>query len=143
MTTTKTEQFSAREKAAMRERARELKAQAQEADGQAAALAKIAQMPGHEQALATAFHALVAEVAPELTVKTWYGMPAYSTPSKTGTLICFFQSGAKMGARYCTIGFSDAACLDDGPLWPTSFALTVWNQESADALKTLLSRAVQ
>lgn len=141
-TATKAQQFSAQEKAAMRERARELKAQAQEADGQAAASAKIAQMPADEQVLATSFHALAEEVAPELAVKTWYGMPAYSTPGKSGKLICFFQSGAKMGTRYCTVGFSDASRLDDGSLWPTSFALTAWDQNSRNALKDLLSRAV-
>lgn len=143
MTTTKDQQFSAEERAAMKDRARELKAHAAGADGEAAALAKIAQMPEDEQMLATGFHELVKDVAPELTVRTWYGMPAYATPGKQGKVVCFFQSGAKMQTRYCTVGFSDAAHLDDAPLWATSFAVTAWEDATRTTLSALLRRAVE
>ncbi len=141
-TTTKAAGFSAEERAAMKERARELKSQAQGADGEADALAKIAEMPKHEQVLATGFHELVKEVAPDLTIKTWYGTPACATPGKQGKLVCYFQSGAKMQTRYCTVGFNDAAHLDHGSLWATSFAITAWNATNEKRLKTLLLRAV-
>lgn len=126
----------------MRERSRELKAQARGADGEADALAKIAEMPEDERLLATQFHELVKDVAPALTIKTWYGMPAYATQGKKGKVVCFFQSGAKMQTRYCTVGFQDAAHLDDGSLWATSFAITAWNTENENTLRTLLARAV-
>lgn len=139
---TKAEQFSPEERAAMKDRARELKAQTQGADGEAAALAKIAQMPAAEQVLAAGFHELVKDVAPQLTVKTWYGMPAYATPGKQGKVMCFFQSGAKMQTRYCTVGFSDAAHLDDTALWATTFAVIAWNEASQSKLRALLRQAV-
>ena len=142
MTTTTSDQFSAEERAAMKDRARELKAQAVGADGEAAALEKIAQMPAEEQVLAKGFHELVRNVAPGLTVKTWYGMPAYATPGKEGKVVCYFQSGAKMKMRYCTVGFSDAAQLDDASLWATSFAVTAWNDATRKSLSTLVRRAV-
>jgi len=126
----------------MKDRARELKANAQGADGEAAALAAIAQMPADEQVLATGFHELVRDVAPELTVKTWYGMPAYATPGKQGKVVCFFQSGAKMQTRYCTVGFSDTARLDDATLWATSFAVTAWNKANQTALRALVQQAL-
>lgn len=141
MTRTTEEQFTAEERAAMKDRARELKALAAGADGEAAARAKMAQMPADEQVLAAGFHELVADVAPELTVRTWYGMPAYATPGKQGKVLCYFQSGAKMQTRYCTVGFSDAAHLDDGALWPTSFAVTAWDAATQATLRDLVRRA--
>ena len=140
-TTSKAQQFSAEERAAMKDRARELKAAAAGADGEAAALAKITQMPEAEQVLAAGFHQLVKDVAPQLTVRTWYGMPAYATPGKQGNVVCFFQSGAKMNTRYCTIGFSDAAHLDDSSLWATSFAVTAWDATSQQTLTALVQQA--
>lgn len=138
---TKDEGFSAEERAAMRERARELKAPG--ADGETNALAKIAEMPKDEQVLATGFHELVKEVAPHLTIKTWYGMPAYATPGKKGKVVCYFQSGAKMQTRYCTVGFNDEAHLDDASLWATSFAITAWNATNKKTLRALVRRAVE
>lgn len=125
----------------MKDRARELKAHADGAEGEAAALAKIAQMPAAEQVLATGFHELAKDVAPALTVRTWYGMPAYATPGKQGKVVCFFQSGAKMGTRYCTVRFSDAAHLDDASLWATSFAVTAWDAAVQQTLTALLRQA--
>jgi uncharacterized protein YdhG (YjbR/CyaY superfamily) len=122
-----TDGFSAEEKAAMKERANELKAQAKDADGEADVLAKIAEMPPEDRSLATHFHELVHDVAPDLTPRTWYGMPAYATPGKSGKIICFFQSAAKMKTRFNTIGFSDSAALDNATMWPTSFAVLEWN----------------
>ena len=116
--------FSAEERAAMRERARELKAEARadrgKAEGEKDVLAKIAEMEGGDRAMATRIHALVMATAPELSPKTWYGMPAYA---RDGKVVCFFQSGRKFGSRYSTLGFSDTAALDDGAMWPVSFAL--------------------
>ena len=104
----------------MRERARELKAQASRADGEQALRAKIAEMEGSDHALATRLHEIVTETAPHLEPRTWYGMPAYA---KDGKILCFFQSAAKFGARYATFGFNDVARLDQGTMWPTSWAL--------------------
>ncbi len=121
-TTTKSGRFSAEEKDAMRERAKELKAQASGSDGAAEILAKIDEMPDEDKTLATSFHQLVHDVAPDLVPRTWYGMPAYATPGRDGKVVSFFQSAAKMRTRYNTIGFSDTASLDEGSMWPTSFA---------------------
>jgi uncharacterized protein YdhG (YjbR/CyaY superfamily) len=112
--------FTADEKAAMKERARELKAEAERADGESALLAKIAEMPEPDRGMATRIHAIVTASAPGLTPKTWYGMPAYA---RDGKIVCFYQAAAKFQARYATFGFNDAANLDEGALWPTSFAL--------------------
>src|SRR5262245_41056984 len=109
--------FTAEERAAMRERAREAKAEASESD----LLAKIAEMPASDRAMAERIHAIVKATAPDLAPKTWYGMPAYA---KDGKVLCFFQAAAKFNARYATFGFNDVANLDDGGMWPTSFALT-------------------
>lgn len=125
----------------MKDRARELKAHADGGDGEAATLAKIAQMPAAEQVLAAGFHQLVKDVAPHLTARTWYGMPAYATAGKQGKVVYFFQSGAKMNTRYCTVGFSDAAHLDDGSLWATSFAVTAWDAAAQQTLTALLQQA--
>jgi uncharacterized protein YdhG (YjbR/CyaY superfamily) len=116
----KSKGFSAEEKAAMKERAQELKAEAAKADGESALLAKIAEMPEPDRAMAKRLHAIVKASAPDLSPKTWYGMPAYA---KDGKVLCFFQSADKFNSRYATFGFSDEANLDKGAMWPTSFAL--------------------
>ncbi len=114
--------FTADEQAAMKERARELKAaRSGKADGEGDVLAKIAEMPEPDRAMAERLHAIIKTAAPELSPRTWYGMPAYA---KDGKVVCFFQSAAKFKSRYATLGFSDKANLDDGTMWPTSFALT-------------------
>src|ERR671927_1186296 len=112
--------FTAEERAAMKERAREQKAEAQRADGERAVLAKIAEMQGPDHAMAERLHAIIKASAPALSPKTWYGMPAYA---KDGKVVCFFQSAQKFNSRYATFSFSDAANLDEGVMWPTSFAL--------------------
>jgi len=112
--------LTAEERAAMKELVQERKAQARGEDGESAVLAKIAEMPEPDRAMAERFHALVKASAPSLTPRTWYGMPAYA---KDGKVVCFFQSAAKFKARYATFGFSDKANLDDGNMWPTYFAL--------------------
>ena len=112
--------FTAEEKAAMRERARELKAAAGRADGEREVLAKIAEMPEADRVMAKRLHSLIKASAPDLSPRTWYGMPAYA---KDGKVVCFFQSAHKFKARYATFGFSDKANLDEGAMWPTSFAL--------------------
>ena len=115
------------ERAAMKERARELKAEgrrgprAARTDGEGAVLAKIAEMPEPDRAMAERIHAIVKASAPALSPKTWYGMPAYA---RDGKVVCFFQGAHKFNARYATFGFSDTANLDEGTMWPTSFALT-------------------
>jgi len=121
MSVKKSEGFTAEERAAMRERAKEQKAEAQKADGERAVLAKIAEMPETDRAMAERLHEIVKASAPELSPKTWYGMPAYA--NKDGKVVCFFQSAEKFNARYATFGFSDKANLDEGAMWPTSFAL--------------------
>jgi uncharacterized protein YdhG (YjbR/CyaY superfamily) len=137
--------FSAEERAAMKERARELKAEAGggkpgKADGEADVLAKIAEMPPHDRAIAERIHALVMDAAPELTSKTWYGMPAYA---KDGKVVCFFQSAAKFKARYSTFGFNDPANLDRGAMWPTSFAITTLTPADETKLRKLVKKAVR
>ena len=112
--------FTAAEKAAMKERARELKAEAARADGEGDLLAKIAEMPEPDRVMAKRLHAIVMAAAPDLSPKTWYGMPAYA---RDGKVVCFFQSAAKFDSRYATFGFSDTAKLDDCAMWPTSYAL--------------------
>jgi uncharacterized protein YdhG (YjbR/CyaY superfamily) len=112
--------FTAEERAAMRERAQELKAEAGKADGEKNVLARIAAMQQPDRAMAERIHAIVMASAPGLSPRTWYGMPAYA---KGGHVVCFFQSAEKFKARYATLGFSDKAMLDDGAMWPTAFAL--------------------
>src|SRR5437588_9881383 len=118
--------FTGEERAAMKERAQELKAdarrgpRAKKADGESDVLAKIAEMPKPDRAMAERLHAIIKASAPALSPRTWYGMPAYA---KDGNVVCFFQSAHKFKARYATFGFSDKANLDEGALWPTSFAL--------------------
>lgn len=132
--------FSAEEKAAMKERARELKAEAQKADGEKALLEKVAEMPVADRAIAERVHAIVRAAAPGLAPKTWYGMPAYA---KDGKIVCFFQSGAKFGSRYCTLGFQDTANLDDGAMWPTSFALSALDGATEERIAQLVKQAVR
>jgi uncharacterized protein YdhG (YjbR/CyaY superfamily) len=139
--------FTAEERAAMKERARELKAEAgrgpragKEADGESEVLAKIAELPGRDRAMATRLHAVVKANAPDLVPRTWYGMPAYA---KDGKVVCFFQAAAKFKTRYATVGFSDAARLDDGAMWPTSFALTEWTTAEEARIGALVKKAVR
>ena len=131
--------FSDFEREAMKDRARELKAEAEKADGESALLAKIAEMPGPDRALAKRLHALIKASAPGLTPKTWYGMPAYA---KDGKVLCFFQSAHKFKARYATFGFSDEANLDEGDMWPTSFALKALTATEEGKIVALVKRAV-
>jgi uncharacterized protein YdhG (YjbR/CyaY superfamily) len=112
--------FTDEERAAMRERARELRAAASKADAESEVLAKIAEMPEADRAMAERLHALIKASAPDLSPRTWYGMPAHA---KDGKVVCFFQSAEKFKSRYATFGFSDKANLDKGAMWPTSFAL--------------------
>jgi uncharacterized protein YdhG (YjbR/CyaY superfamily) len=137
------EGFSAGERAAMKERARELKAEARadrdRAAGERDVLAKIAEMPQPDRAMAERLHAIITASAPDLLPKTWYGMPAYA---KEGKVVCFFQSGQKYDSRYSTLGFQDAANLDDGTMWPTSFALTKLTAADQKRIVALVKTAV-
>ena len=139
----KSEGFTADEKAAMRERAKELKAEARRgkdrAAGESDLLEKIAEMPKGDRDMATRLHAIVTKTAPDLMPKTWYGMPAYATDGK---IVCFFQSAAKFGARYATFGFNDTAKLDDGAMWPTSFALKKLTAADEKKIAALVKKAV-
>ena len=139
MSAKKSEGFTAEERAAMRERARELKAEAQRADGERAVLAKIAEMMEPDRAMAMRLHEIVKASAPDLSPKTWYGMPAYA---KDGKVVCFFQSAQKFNARYATFGFSDKANLDEGAMWPTSFALKELTATEEAKISALVKRAV-
>jgi len=131
--------FTADERAAMRERARELKASAKREDGERDVLEKIAEMPDADREMAERLHALIANAAPGLAPRTWYGMPAYALDGKT---VCFFQSASKFKTRYATLGFSDEARLDDGDFWPTSFALVAWTTDVEKAVRRLVLKAV-
>jgi uncharacterized protein YdhG (YjbR/CyaY superfamily) len=131
--------FTAEERAAMRERAKEVKAEALKADGEAAVLAKIAEMPASDRAIADRLHAIITGAAPDLSPKTWYGMPAYAKDSK---VVCFFQSADKFKTRYAMLGFSDQANLDDGPIWPTYFAVTELTTGVETQIRALVKKAV-
>ncbi len=120
-TSTKTKGFTAEEKAAMKEHAKELKAEAEKADGENAVLEKIAEMQEPERAMAMRLHEIIKTSAPHLSPKTWYGQPAYA--NEDGKIVCFFQPAQKFNTRYATLGFSDSAKLDDGDFWPVAFAL--------------------
>ena len=124
----------------MKERARELKAEAQRADGESDVLAKIAEMPEPERAMAKRLHALIKASAPELSPKTWYGQPAYA--NQDGKIVCFFQSAQKFQTRYATLGFSDVANIDEGAMWPTSFALKALNAAEEAKISALVKKAV-
>jgi uncharacterized protein YdhG (YjbR/CyaY superfamily) len=137
--------FTAEERAAMKERAQELKAdtrrgpRAKKVDGERDVLAKIADMQGRDRAMAERLHAIIKASAPDLTPKTWYGMPAYA---KDGKVVCFFQSAQKFNARYATFGFNDTANLDDGAMWPTSFALKELTPAAEVRIAALVKQAV-
>jgi uncharacterized protein YdhG (YjbR/CyaY superfamily) len=143
MSAKKSEGFTAEERAAMRERAKELKAEARankkKAEGESDLLAKIAEMPETDRAMAERLHEIVKASAPELSPKTWYGMPAYA--NKDGKVVCFFQSAEKFNARYATFGFSDKANLDEGAMWPTSFALKELTAAAEARIGALVKRA--
>ena len=131
--------FTAEERAAMRERAKELKATQSKADGERDCLAKIAEMQGSDRTMAERLHALITASAPDLAPRTWYGMPAYA---KDGQLVCFFKSAQKFNTRYATLGFSDKANLDDGTMWPTDFALTDLTADDEARIGALVQQAV-
>jgi uncharacterized protein YdhG (YjbR/CyaY superfamily) len=131
--------FTDEERAAMKERAKELKAEAVQADGESALLAKIAEMPEPDRAMAKRLHALIKASAPSLSPKTWYGMPAYA---KDGKVVCFFQSAQKFKSRYATFGFSDEANLDEGAMWPTAFALKELTAAEETRIAALVKKAV-
>lgn len=137
-TTRKTKGFSDEEKAAMRERAQELKAD--KAGGESAVLEKIAAMPEPDRSMCARLHSIIKSNAPSLSPKTWYGMPAYA--NKDGKVVCFFQSAHKFKARYATLGFSDAAKLDEGDMWPTTFALKRLTASEEAKITTLVKKAV-
>jgi uncharacterized protein YdhG (YjbR/CyaY superfamily) len=143
MSAKKSEGFTAEERAAMKERAKELKAEARankkKAEGESDLLAKIAEMPEPDRAMAERLHEIVKASAPALSPKTWYGMPAYA---KDGKIVCFFQSAEKFGARYATLGFNDEANLDEGAMWPTSFALKELTATEEAKIGALVKRAV-
>jgi uncharacterized protein YdhG (YjbR/CyaY superfamily) len=137
--------FTDEERAAMRERVKELKAagrrgpRAGKADGESDVLAKIAEMPEPDRAMAERLHALITASTPALSPRTWYGMPAYA---KDGKVVCFFQSAQKFKSRYATFGFSDKANLDEGAMWPTSFALKTLTATEEKKIGALLRKAV-
>ena len=137
--------FTEEERAAMKERAQELKAEARrgpradKAGGESDVLAKIAEMPEADRAMAKRLHEIVKASAPALSPKTWYGMPAYA---KDGKVVCFFQSAEKFNSRYATFGFSDKANLDEGAMWPTSFALTELTAAEEARIGALVKKAV-
>lgn len=130
--------FTAEERAAMKERAEELKG-GEKADGENALLAKIAEMPEPDRSMAERLHAIITSSAPELSPRTWYGMPAYA---RNGKVVCFFQSADRFKARYATFGFTDQANLDDGAMWPTSFALTELSPAEEEKIAALVKKAV-
>jgi len=136
---TKKKGFTDEERAAMKARARELKAEARAADGERDVLAKIAELPEPDRAMAERLHALIRATAPALSPRTWYGMPAYA---RDGKVVCFFQSARKFKTRYATFGFSDAANLDEGSLWPVAFALKELTAAEEKRILELVKRAV-
>jgi uncharacterized protein YdhG (YjbR/CyaY superfamily) len=137
------EGFTAEERAAMKERAKELKAQARadkdRAAGESDLLAKIAEMPEPDRAMAAWLHEIITASAPVLAPKTWYGMPAYA---REGKIVCFFQAAAKFNSRYATLGFNDTANLDEGAMWPTSYALTALTADDEARIRALVEKAV-
>ncbi len=137
--------FTAEERAAMKDRAQELTtagrrgSRAAKTDGESEVLAKIAEMPVSDRAMAERLHAIIKASAPDLTPRTWYGMPAYA---KDGNVVCFFRSAQKFKTRYATLGFSDKANLDEGTMWPTDFALTKLTAADEARIGALVQRAV-
>ena len=144
MSAKKSEGFTAEERAAMRERAKELKAEERanknRAAGESAVLAKIAEMPEADRVIAERLHEIVKASAPELSPKTWYGMPAYA--NQDGKVVCFFTPASKFNSRYATFGFNDVANLDEGTMWPTSFALTELTADNEARIGALVKKAV-
>ena len=138
-----TAQFTAEERAAMKERAKELKAEARvnqnRAEGENDVLAAIVAMPEPDRVLAERLHAIITAIAPVLAPKTWYGMPAYALDGK---VVCFFQSASKFNARYATLGFNDTANLDEGTMWPTAFALKELTATEEEKISALVKQAV-
>ncbi len=130
--------FTAEEKAAMKARARELKAAAEEAEGESAVLARIEEMTEPDRTMAKRIHALVRASAPALTPRLWYGMPAYA---RDGNVVCFFQDAQKFKSRYATLGFSDKARLDDGNIWPVSYALNKLTTADEARISALVKKA--
>ena len=143
-TTKKSKGFSDEEKSAMKERAKELKAEARadknKAEGESAALAAIDAMPEPDRAMAKRLHAIIKASAPALSPKTWYGMPAYA--NKDGKVVCFFTPASKFKSRYATFGFNDDANLDEGAMWPTSFALKELTASDETRISALVKKAV-
>jgi uncharacterized protein YdhG (YjbR/CyaY superfamily) len=142
-TGTRSKGFTDEEKGAMKERAKELKAEARankdKAEGESDVLAKIGEMTASDRAMAERLHAIIRASAPDLSPKTWYGMPAYANDGK---VVCFFQSASKFNTRYATLGFNDVANLDDGCMWPTAFALTKLTAADEARIGALVKRAV-
>ena len=140
----KSKGFTDEERAAMKERAKELKAEARankdRAEGESDLLTKIAEMPEPDRAMAERLHAIIKASAPALAPKTWYGMPAYA---KEGKVVCFFQSAQKFNTRYATLGFSDTATLDEGAMWPTAYGLTALTAAVEEQISTLVKKAVR
>jgi hypothetical protein len=141
----KAKRFTEDERAAMRERAQEAKSAARrgsratKADGESDVLAKIAEMPDHDRAIAERLHAIIMAAAPGLSPRTWYGMPAYA---KDGKVVCFFQGAHKFKTRYATLGFSDKANLDEGAMWPNAFALKELTAADEAKISALVKRAL-
>jgi uncharacterized protein YdhG (YjbR/CyaY superfamily) len=133
-----TGKFTDEERAAMKERAKELKAAAEKEDGESEVLAKLAEMPERDRAMGERLHAIVRASAPDLAPRLWYGMPAYA---RDGKVVCFFQSAQKFKTRYATLGFSDAAKLDDGALWPVAFALKELTAAAEARIAALVKQA--
>jgi uncharacterized protein YdhG (YjbR/CyaY superfamily) len=136
--TQKSAPFTSEERAAMRERAQELKAQRGRAEGETDVLAKIAEMPESDRVMAERIHAIVKAGAPSLSPKTWYGMPAYA---RDGKVVCFFKSADKFKSRYATLGFEEAANLDEGAMWPTSYALKELTPAGEEMIAALVKKA--
>src|SRR2546430_5791689 len=131
--------FTDEERGAMKDRVKELKAAADKADGESDVLAKIAEMPAPDRAIAKRLHAIIKASGPAVSPRTWYGMPAYA---KDGKVVCFFQSGQKFKTRYATLGFSDQAHLDEGTMWPNAFALTELTTADEARIGALVKKAV-
>jgi uncharacterized protein YdhG (YjbR/CyaY superfamily) len=136
----KSKGFTAEERAAMRERARELKAAATKEEAERDVLAKIAEMPKADRVMAERLHAIVKATAPALSTRTWYGMPAYANDD--GKIVCFFKSADKFKERYATLGFNETANLDAGAMWPTSFALKKLTATEEKKIRALVKKAV-
>jgi uncharacterized protein YdhG (YjbR/CyaY superfamily) len=138
-TTSTSKGFTPEERAAMKERAKELKAAGNRAEGEKSVLAAVAKMPEPDRAMGKRLHELITASAPDLDPKTWYGMPAYAKDDK---VVCYFQSADKFKARYATFGFNDTANLDQGVMWPTSFAIKEWTPEVEKKIARLVKKAV-